>query len=297
VLALLRDKPGAVDWNSRLSTSLAEEAAVAISNARLYDAAHEKDQRVSARLRTLEHMAEMLAHDLKGPGERMGELAAVLQRTHRNQLDEQAEKWLRLIVDNSQELSARIESVLALARVGGRAEAVEAVDPNLVLDHIVKTRAGDLETHRIHLERREHFPLVAVHRAYLHQVLDNVLSNAIKFVQGAPDPRIVISSSEQGNLVWITVTDNGPGIPDKMREKVFEPFVRLQPANIKGSGIGLTIVRRIVELYGGSVWIEEAPGGGCQVTLTLPMLGAMTASTPSAEAKVVRPPSSLGGPV
>jgi signal transduction histidine kinase len=212
-------------------------------------------------------------------------------------LDEQAEKWLRLIVDNSQELSARIESVLALARVGGRAEAVEAVDPNLVLDHIVKTRAGDLETHRIHLERREHFPLVAVHRAYLHQVLDNVLSNAIKFVQGAPDPRIVISSSEQGNLVWITVTDNGPGIPDKMREKVFEPFVRLQPANIKGSGIGLTIVRRIVELYGGSVWIEEAPGGGCQVTLTLPMLGAMTASTPSAEAKVVRPPSSLGGPV
>jgi signal transduction histidine kinase/CHASE3 domain sensor protein len=271
VLALLRDKPGAVDWNIRLSTSLAEEAAVAISNARLYDAAHEKEQRVSARLRTLEHMAEMLAHDLKGPGERMGELAAVLQRTHRNQLDEQAEKWLRLIVDNSQELSARIESVLALARVGGRAEAVEAVDPNLVLDHIVKTRAGDLETHRIHLERREHFPLVAVHRAYLHQVL--------------------------GNLVWITVTDNGPGIPDKMREKVFEPFVRLQPANIKGSGIGLTIVRRIVELYGGSVWIEEAPGGGCQVTLTLPMLGAMTASTPSAEAKVVRPPSSLGGPV
>lgn len=297
VLSLLRDKPGAVDWNIRLSTSLAEEAAVAISNARLYDAAHEKEQRVSARLRTLEHMAEMLAHDLKGPGERMGELAAVLQRTHRSQLDEQAGKWLRLIVDNSQELSARIESILALARVGGRAEAVEAVDPNLVLDHIVKARAGDLEAHRIHLERRGHFPLVAVHRAYMHQVLDNILSNAIKFVQGAPEPRIVVSSSEQGNLVCITVTDNGPGIPDKLREKVFEPFVRLQPANIKGSGIGLTIVRRIVELYGGSVWIEEASGGGCQVTLTLPLLGAMTASTPSAEAKVVRPPSSLGGPV
>lgn len=296
VLALLRDKPGAVDWNIRLSTSLAEEAAVAISNAHLYDAAHEKEQRVSARLRTLEHMAEMLAHDLKGPGERMGELAGVLQRTHRNQLDEQAEKWLRLIVDNSQELSARIESILALARVGGRAEAVEAVDPNLVLDHIVKERAGDLEAHRIHLERRNHFPLVAVHPAYLHQVLDNVISNAIKFVQGVPDPRIDVSSSEQGNLVCFSVTDNGLGIPEKMREKVFEPFVRLQTANTKGSGIGLTIVRRIVEeLYGGSVWIEEAPGCGCQVKLTLPLLGAVTALTPSAEAKVVRPPPSLGG--
>ncbi|HSE60628.1 MAG TPA: ATP-binding protein [Nitrospiraceae bacterium] len=297
VLALLRDKPGTVDWNIRLSTSLAEEAAVAISNAHLYDAAHEKEQRVSARLRTLEHMAEMLAHDLKGPGERMGELAAVLRRTRRGQLDAQTEKWLRLIEDNSQELSARIESLLALAHVGGRAEAVEAVDPNLVLDHIVKARAGDLEAHRIHLERRNHFPLVAVHRAYLHQVLDNVLSNAIKFVQGVPEPRIVVSSREQGNLVCFTVADNGPGIPDNMREKVFEPFVRLQPASVKGSGIGLTIVRRIVDLYGGSVWIEEASGGGCQVKLTLPLLGAVSASIPSGEAAVARSAPSLGGPL
>jgi signal transduction histidine kinase len=210
-------------------------------------------------------------------------------------LDDQTEKWLRLIEDNSQELSARIESLLALARVGGSAESVEAVDPNLVLDHIVKTRAGDLEAHRIHLERRNHLPLVAVHRAYLHQILDNVVSNAIKFVQGRTDPRIVVSSSEQGNLGCFSVTDNGPGIPDKMREKVFEPFVRLQPEHVKGSGIGLTIVRRIVELYGGSVWIEEAPGGGCQVKLTLPLLGAMTASSRAVQAEVVRPPSSLGG--
>lgn len=297
VLALLRDKPAAVDWNIRLSVSLAEEAAVAISNARLYDTAHEKEQRVSARLRTLEHMAEMLAHDLKGPGERMGELAAVLRRTHHGQLDQQVDKWLRLIEDNSEELSDRIESLLALARVGGRTAAVEAVDPNLVLDHILKLRAGELEKHRIRIERHNPFPIIAVHRAYLHQVLDNILSNAIKFVQGVPEPRIVVSSHEQGNLVCFTVADNGPGIPDKLKEKVFEPFVRLHPANVKGSGIGLTIVRRIVDLYGGSIWIEDAPGGGCQVKLTLPLLGAMTASTPPTETEMVRSSSSLGGSV
>ena len=225
----------------------------------------------------------------------MGELAAVLRRRHRGQLDEQVDKWLRLIEDNSQELSARIESILALARVGGRTVAVEAIDPNIVLDHILKLRAGELEVHRIRVEQRNPFPVVAVHRAYLHQILDNILSNAIKFVQGVPEPRIVVSSSEQGNLVCFTMADNGPGIPDKMREKVFEPFVRLDPANVKGSGIGLTIVRRIVDLYGGSIWIEETPGGGCQVKLTLPLLGTMTASTPSSEAKVVRPPSSFEG--
>ena len=70
-----------------------------------------------------------------------------------------------------------------------------------------------------------------------------------------------------------SVSDNGVGIPESERRRVFEPFVRLRPAATKGSGIGLAIVRRIVELYGGEVWIEPGIREGCTVSFTLPVLG------------------------
>lgn len=277
VLALLQErKVSAHAWNFRLARGFADDAAIAISNARLYEAAHQKEKGLEIRLRRLEQQAEMLAHDLKAPGERMEGMASLLLAEYGARLDERAARWLGLIEQNGRDLTQRVDGILAVARVGSRAEAVEAVDPAWVIEGVLKARAGEIEEGRITVEVERGLPLVAGHRAYVHQVFDNLISNAIKFSAKSPAPIIRIGGRREGEQVRFRISDNGPGIPANQRERAFEPFVRLAPDAAGGSGIGLTIVRRIVEMYGGRIWVEPNEGPGCTISLTLPILGELT---------------------
>jgi signal transduction histidine kinase len=116
------------------------------------------------------------------------------------------------------------------------------------------------------------FPLVACHGAYLRQIFDNLVSNALKYPRQGEPPVLSITSTTGRHMVCIAVQDHGIGIPLEQRQRVFQPFVRLQPSETRGSGIGLAIVQRIVALYGGQVWIEGEEGEGCTVKFTLPWL-------------------------
>lgn len=277
VLALLREQkaPGHT-WNLRLARGFADAAAIAICNARLYETAHQKERGLEIRLRRLEQQAEMLAHDLKAPGERMEGMASLLLAEYGARLDERAARWLRMIKQNGKDLTQRVDGILAVARVGSRAEAVEAVDPAWVIEGVLKARAGEIEEGRITVEVERGLPLIAGHRAYVRQVFDNLISNAIKFSAKSPAPAITIRGRREGEQVQFRISDNGLGIPANQRERAFEPFVRLTPDAAGGSGIGLTIVRRIVEMYGGRIWVEPNEGSGCTISLTLPMLGELT---------------------
>jgi signal transduction histidine kinase len=274
VLVLLQERSVSRDgWHMRLAKGFADEAAMAITNARLYERVKEEGKGLQARLRQLEHLAETLAHDLRSPGERMGEFATLLMREYGNRFDERATRWLRFIEENGRLLCERVEDMLAVARIGGRTVSVEAVDPALVIDDVLKPRAGEMEQRGMRV-RVDGIPLMlACHRAYFHQAMDNLVSNAIKFSADRPDPSIEITWKQVEDRVKFSVSDNGAGIPEPERRRVFEPFVRLHPATTKGSGIGLTIVRRIVELYDGEVWIEPGIRAGCTVSFTLPVLG------------------------
>ncbi len=273
VLSLLSQRPrSAGEWNQRLAKGLAQEAALAISNARLYEAAQQKQKGLLARLRQLEHLAETLAHDLKGPGARMEELAKLLAGKISGQIDERTAKWLRLIQENGSEIVQRVEGILEVARVGAGQGAVAAVDPRLVIDEVLKAHAGEIERLHATVQVEPGFPLVACHGAYLRQVMDNLISNALKYARPGEPPSVAITSQTGKHMVCMAVRDHGIGIPAGQRLKVFEPFIRLGQGGASGSGIGLTIVRRIVELYGGLVWIEGAEGEGCTVKFTLPWL-------------------------
>lgn len=298
VLALLQERAVPREaWNLRLAKGFADEAAVAIANARLYHAAQQKGQDVQARIRELEYLAETLAHDLKAPGERVEGLAALVRADSATQMSEQAQQWMSLIEANGKELRRRVEHILQVARIGARATAVEAVDPAVVLQDVLKLRAGELERGRVRIEVQPDLPLVACHGAYLRQVIDNIISNAIKFAGECADPLIKISWERRGEQVVFTVSDNGRGIDPSDHDRVFEPFVRLHSDAIPGSGIGLTIVKRIVELYGGRVWIESNPSGGCSVCFTMPALGELRRVTESLRTDDVEPPQWTYGSV
>jgi signal transduction histidine kinase len=291
VLVLLRERVAArEDWQAclRLAKGFADEAAIAIANARLYEALSQKEKGLESRLRELEHLAETLAHDLKAPGERMESLASLLLKEYGGTLDERATKWLRLIEANGRDLTDRVHTILEVARLGAPREAVEAVDPALVLNEVLKAWAGELERRQVRVQLDPHFPMVACHRAYLRQVFDNLISNAVHFSADRPDPMIRITAERKGERIQFSVADNGAGIPPQQRERVFEAFVRLSPSSTKGSGIGLAIVKRLVELYGGTVWIDSNEPAGCAVRFTLPVLGDLSRSRASAVTETVQ---------
>jgi signal transduction histidine kinase/CHASE3 domain sensor protein len=260
------------EWNVRLALGLAQGAAVAISNARLYEIVHEKHQTLLSRVRELEQLAETIAHDLKGPGQRMAELASLLQRECAGSLDERGKRWLTLVEQNGKELTDRADGILSVARVGARRAAATFVDARAVLSDVLKSHAEKLEEARAHVTVQDNLPLVACHSAYLRQVLDNLISNSLKFSRREVPLEITVRAQRRGKMVHLTVKDNGIGIPAAFRQRVFDAFVRLDPLQTKGSGIGLTITKRIVELYGGQVWIEASDQPGTTITFSLPIL-------------------------
>jgi signal transduction histidine kinase len=288
VLALIRvGSRISNDWNMHLARGFAAEAAIAISNARLYEAAHAKQQGLEVRLRQLEHLAESLAHDLSGPGERIEGLAALLSKEYGGRLDDRANRWLQLLVQHGQDLIQRVEGILDVARLSAPTHSIEVVDPAIVLDDVLKARAGELQHRGARVVVEAEFSQIACHRAYLRQIFDNLISNAIKFSGDRPDFEIRVMTAREADRLCISVNDNGVGIPPLLRERVFEPFFRLNPGGTKGSGIGLSIVKRIVELYGGRVTIDGNDRGGCSVRFTLPLLGQFTKSAlPNREASI-----------
>lgn len=292
VLALLSERTlAAHEWNERLAKGLAQDAALAISNAKLYEAAQQQQQGLRTRLRQLEHLAETLAHDLKGPGARMGELAHLLVQQCSGQFDDRTKRWLVLIEENSRDLAERVDGILALARVGTDQGAITAIDPALIIGDVLKVRAGEIEQLRAVVHVEPGLPLVACHGAYLRQIFDNLVSNALKFTRAGEPPQVRISGRVQGPMVVFSVKDHGIGIPPAQRTRVLQPFIRLLMSEAEGSGIGLTIVQRILDLYGGKVWIDGAEGSGCIVQFTVPSFheqeGPLTAGMQASKASDV----------
>lgn len=258
------------EWNQRLAEGLAEEVALAISNARLHKMAQQKQEGLLRRLRHLEHLAETVAHDLKGPGARMEELARLLVQQDRGQFDDRTKRWLSLLEENGRDLVRRVEGILTVALVGAEQEGVTAIDPTAIIREVLNARADEIGRLGAVVYVEPGLPLVTCHGVYLRQIFDNLVSNACKFTREGEIPEVKISGRTQGSMVVFSVEDHGIGIPSSQRTRVFQPFVRLLMSEAPGDGIGLTIIQRIVELYGGTVWIDGTEGAGCTVQFTVP---------------------------
>ncbi|MEP6933425.1 MAG: ATP-binding protein [Nitrospirota bacterium] len=271
VLSFLNERPRvAHEWNLRLAEGLGQEAATAITNARLHAAAKQKQQELVTRLRQLDHLAETLAHDLKGPGARMEELARLLAQQDSGQFDDRTKRWLSLIEENGKDLVRRVDGILTVARLSADQEDITAIDTTAVVRQVLDARAEEIRRLRAVVQVEPGLPLVACHGVYLQQLFDNLVSNALKFTREGESPEVKISGHVQGEMVVFSVKDHGIGIPMAQRTRVFQPFVRLLMSDAAGDGIGLTIIQRIVELYGGRVWIDGAEGSGCTVQFTVP---------------------------
>lgn len=195
-----------------------------------------------------------------------------LFRKKRDFAPQATEEFLSILEGEVDRLSGMVDSLLKLANL----EQVPRED-RIGLDELVQQAAGDMAA----LAQKKHTSIVvAASRGtvtgsweLLRRALVNLVENAVKY--GPEGGQVQLSASLEGENAIITVADQGPGIPQELRERVFEPFFRVDSARSRqsgGTGLGLALVRTIAELHGGSASIEEAPMGGVRFTLKIPVV-------------------------
>lgn len=196
----------------------------------------------------------------------------LFEKKYKGQVDEQANKYIGYAVEGAKRMQTLIAGLLEYSRVGREDAPPEEVDLNLVLDQALAILAPALqETNAV--VTRERLPIVIGNGALLTQVFQNLIANAEKFRRPGVTPTVHISGEARGAECVVGVRDNGIGIGPEYFERIFVIFQRLHTrSEYPGTGIGLSICKKVIERHGGRIWVESEPGQGATFRFTLPML-------------------------
>lgn len=215
----------------------------------------------------LQEFAHITAHDLKTPLRAIGTLADWLSKDYADKFDEQGKEKVRLLVTRAVQMSALIDDILRYSRVGHNVTEKRRVDLNIVLSEVI---AGIDPPENIKITIENELPVLICERIQIIQLFQNLLSNAVKYMD-KPRGQIIIDCVEQDAFWEFSVTDNGSGIEKRHYERIFKLFQTLSPCDgVENTGIGLSIVKKIVELNGGSVFVKSEVGKGSTFVFTLP---------------------------
>ena len=227
---------------------------------------------LAAKNAELETFVFSVSHDLKTPIVTIEGFMGALREDFGNLISEEGEKYLNYIGDATQKMELLINDLLELSRIGRlRLKKTEFSLADLIQETITGLQP-QIEARNIQVTVSQDLPLVYGEKKRLTQVMENLLSNAIKYIgKENPCPRIEVGAQEQDNQMVIFVRDNGVGIEKTYFEKIFEVFQRLPSAKKieQGTGVGLAIVKRVIEYHEGKVWVESEPGKGTTFFFTL----------------------------
>jgi signal transduction histidine kinase len=219
----------------------------------------------------MERFIYTVSHDLKSPLISISGFVGLLERDlERGHLEGAADSVARVKVSASR-MATLLDELLEMSRVGRVRDEPERVEPGPLADEVAREMAPQLAEQGVEVSVQPHIPTVWADRSRLRQVLQNLLDNALKFRGDQPEPRIEVGGTSADGRARLFVRDNGMGIEPEHHEAAFELFRRLN-AGIDGTGVGLSLVKRIVEVHGGRVWIESEgrPGLGTTVWVELP---------------------------
>lgn len=227
----------------------------------------ERTQELVAANRALESFTYSVAHDLRAPVAHVDGFAKALEDTIRRRDPERAAHFTQRIVANTRLMSEMIEGLLNVSRAERAVVERRGVDMTALVKDVVQELSPDANV-AVVIE-----PLPGAHadRALLRQVWCNLISNAVKYSAKADRPAVRVSGTDGLDGIVYCVQDNGVGFDPAEGERLFNVFQRLSNArDFMGSGVGLTIVKRIVERHGGRAWATGEPGRGAQFCFSLP---------------------------
>jgi len=218
----------------------------------------------------LESFAYASSHDLKEPLRNITNYAQLLKKRSEKKLDEESRNFMDEIIYSIERMDSLIRGILAYSRAGRTENAKGEADIAAMLTQI-KNDAAIMGGAELEFEGSE-MPVIRGDKAALTSVLQNLIMNGLKFNRSAA-PKVSVTSALHGSEWVFEVTDNGIGIEKEYREKIFEVFQRLHSASeFSGSGIGLSVCRKIIMRHGGRIWAEERKDGmnGTVIKFTLP---------------------------
>ncbi|MCA9815228.1 MAG: PAS domain-containing protein [Cyanobacteria bacterium HKST-UBA01] len=229
----------------------------------------ERTEDLTALNQELEQFNYVAAHDLREPLRVVRGFSDLLKESSGNELSGESLQFLEFIDQSVTRMQQLIDSLLQLSRLGRTRFDSVRVDTRSCIETALENLHAQIEQQGCRIEVAGEFPPVAGNESQLVQVFQNLISNAVKFTI-ADTGLVQIDAFEEGEFVVIRVKDNGIGIEDEFKEKIFLPFQRLHSREqYEGSGIGLSIVKKIVDLHRGSIRLESAGEGGCTFFLKL----------------------------
>ena len=246
--------------------AMADQVGNAIQNARLFAELEGKNAE-------LERFTYAVSHDLKSPLVTIRGFLGYLHEDARSGDLERFDKDLNRIARAADRMQALLNDLLELSRVGRIINPPENTPFELIIREALDLVLGPTEEESVRMHIQAGLPAVHGDHPRLVEVMQNLISNAIKFMGRQPSPLVEIGmmdTDRDGKPVFF-VRDNGVGIEPQYHERIFGLFNRLDPT-IDGTGIGLTLVRRIIEIHGGRIWVESEPGRGATFLFTLPVV-------------------------
>jgi signal transduction histidine kinase len=264
IQAAVSERKRAEEQLTALNTTLEERVAERTA------AAEQQAAELKRSNEELESFAGVASHDLQEPLRAVSSYTQLIQRRLDGVMDDESRLYFDHVVTAVGRMKALITDLLNYARVGRGALARRVVDCEVVLDGVLADLATAVAESGAEVTRGP-LPAIPGDPGQLGQLLRNLISNAIRFRAEAP-PRISINAERQGAFWRFAVRDNGVGIERRHQDRIFVIFQRLHGPEVPGTGIGLAICRKIVELHGGRMWVESAPGQGATFQFTLPAM-------------------------
>ncbi len=227
-------------------------------------------QKLDKSNKDLRDFAYIVSHDLKAPVRKVAMFGELLTESLAGKLDEDEQENFDFMIEGATRMQELIDALLTYSRVQTRAKPMEQVDLNEVVEDMKEVElALQLEEAGGVIEVPEPLPIVHADPSQMHQLLQNLIGNGLKYQQEGVPPVVTVRGKEDGNMVRIEVQDNGIGIEEEHYEKVFGMFQRLHTDD-KGTGVGLAVCKRIVERHGGEIGVVSKPGEGSRFWFTVP---------------------------
>ncbi|MDQ9171169.1 PAS domain S-box protein [Oxalobacteraceae bacterium R-40] len=253
--------------NRRMFTGMVRD----ITERKQSEARHQQlMQEIASANEELTNFAYVVSHDLKAPLRAIGSLADWLSTDYSDEFDDEGKEHMRLLISRVHRMGALIDGILQYSRVGRVKEAIAEIDLNKLVADVIDLLAPPPH---IHVTVEGPLPRIMAEPTRIQQVFQNLVSNSIKYMD-KPEGQIRISVEKQGTYWKFSVSDNGPGIEQRHFERIFQLFQTLAPRDkIESTGVGLALVKKIVEMYGGQISIESKVGEGSRFSFTLPAIG------------------------
>jgi PAS domain S-box-containing protein len=224
----------------------------------------------------LERFTYTVSHDLKSPLITIKGFLGFLHKDAEDGNFARLDADVRRISDAADKMQRLLSDLLELSRIGRLVNTSEVINLNEMVPEVLELLHGRIYEGHIHVHVAENLPNVYGDRPRLFEVLQNLVDNAAKFMGEQPNPQIEIGQSgvDENNLPILFVRDNGIGIDPQFQGRIFGLFDKLDPRT-DGTGIGLALVKRIIEFHQGRIWIESEPGKGATFFFTLPIVSSL----------------------